>query len=449
MLSASLGSALKCDSKDPAYVTLLFTAFILSFSALFLTEGNTTHLMFLYLVTPLIFIPFKFKMVKIWSIPLIIPEKFCLYNLFRNVTLCRTPLFFAVFIYGVNKSFLSYLYPEPNLGYLHIFFYYLLAPLLVLMITIVRLCVDRPNFYFQFFRLIGVVAALNAAINIYLFIKNLPNFTALSSTHMSSSFGAAIGYNPNLDCLVYALYFIGLIVTLIQNFCLKDLCLTVPSTVILIIAILLEQSRATLLGVFISLSLFAALSTKSKKKAVIMSLFTLLLLTIVYSSLFLPKGLSTYFIRGESYRSEVWRRYFDVVMESPILGIGDRTVRAIFLSDGEKQLHAHSILLSSWLRGGLLGLLTMMYIAISGVRLSFKYAKSYTIFVPYCVFIVVVVDGIFNSELKVWQAGWEWAGYWLAIALVVGAEAKIRNSKSLLIEKRTEPLPSLVIVDDR
>lgn len=68
---------------------------------------------------------------------------------------------------------------------------------------------------------------------------------------------------------------------------------------------------------------------------------------------------------------------------------------------------------------------------------------------PYCVFIVVVVDGIFNSELKVWQAGWEWAGYWLAIALVVGAEAKIRNSKSLLIEKRTEPLPSLVIVDDR
>ena len=426
-LSADLDMALKSDSKDPAYVTLLFIAFIFSFGALFLTEGNITHLMFLYLVMPLVFVPLKFRTINVRGIPLIIPEKFSLYNLFRNITLCRTPLFLAVMIYGINKAFLSYIYPEPNLGYLNIFFYYLLAPLLVFMITVVRLSVDAPNFYFNFFRFMGMITAFNAAINIYFYIKTLPSFAALSSTHMSAIFGAAIGHNPNLDCLVYVLYFIGIVVTLIHNFSRQELYLTVPSAVVLLTVILLEQSRATLLGAFISLTLLACLSSKTTKRFVFISLFLFLLVTIIYASLFLPEGVATYFLRGESYRSEVWLRYFHILMENPIVGFGDRTVRTITLSAGNDLHHAHSILLSSWLRGGLLGLGSMLYIAVFGVRSAFQFAKSYANFVPFCVFIVVAVDGVFNSELKVWQAGWEWAGYWLAIALAVGADAKLRN----------------------
>lgn len=421
-------AALSSQTYDPTYVNLLLCVFIFSFSALFIAEGNIAHLLFIYLVMPVVFAPFKFKTAYIWRVPIAVPIKFSLYNLFRNVTLCRTPLFLAVLIYGINKAFLSYLYPEPNLGYLHIFFYYLLSPLLVFMISIIRLCVDMPNFYFKFFRLIGPVAALNSAINVYFFLKTLPTISTLFSHHMTgATYGAAVGNNPNLDCLVYILYFTGLVVTLIHNFSRNDIYLTIPAAGILLATILLEQSRATLLGALISLSLFAYLSPKTIQKGVIVTLFFLLLLTIMYSSFALSNGFASYFLRGESYRSEVWMRSFDVLMESPIIGIGDRTVRAIFLSNGEKQLHAHSILLSSWLRGGLLGLGSMLYIAIFGIRCAFLFAKTYNNFVPLCVFTVVAVDGIFNSELKVWQAGWEWAGYWLAIALVVGADTKIRN----------------------
>lgn len=432
-LRADLGAALKPDLLDSAYVKLLFFILIISFGTLFVTEGNVAHLMFIYLVTPVLFAPFKFKTVNIRGIQLIIPEKLSLYNLFRNVILCRTPLFLAVLIYGINKAFLSYLYPEANIGYLHIFFYYLLAPLLVLIIAIVRLCIDTPKFYYIFFSLMGPVAAINAAVNIYLYIKFLPNLAALSETHMSATFGAAIGHNPNLDCLIYATYLIGLLVTLIHNFTHKDYYFSIPAALILFLTILLEQSRSTLLGVLISLILLIYLAPGAKRKTIVSTLCVALMLILTYSFFFLPNGPATYFLRGQSSRSEVWLRYFDILMQNPILGFGDRTIREILLSDGERLFHAHSILLSSWLRGGLLGLGSMLYIAVFGIRRSFHFAKIYNNFVPFCVFIVVAVDGIFNSELKVWQAGWEWAGYWLAIALAVGADAKLRNDSRISV----------------
>lgn len=427
VLSVDLDSALKSDSVDPAYVNLLFIVFIISFASLFLSEGYTAHLMFIYIVMPTAFLPLKFKFVNIRGLILIQPKNLSFYNVFRNTVLCRTPLFLAFLLYTTNKAFLSYLYPEPNLDYLYIFFYYLLAPLLILMITVTRLSVDIPNFYFKFFRIMGPIAAINVILNIYFYLKSFSNLSLILETHMTAVYGAAIGYNPNQDCLVYVLYFIGLAVTLIHNFSRNDFYFSAPSVVILLVGLLLEQSRSTLLGAFISLILLNLLSSKATRSGVILALLGLTLLTLIYSSIFLPNGLATYFLRGESHRFEVWKLWFNILLQDPIIGFGDRTIREIFISSGEKLLHAHSILLSSWLRGGLLGLGSMLYIAVFGIRCAFLYAKTYNNFVPFCVFVVVAVDGVFNSELKVWQAGWEWAGYWIAIALILGADAKLRN----------------------
>lgn len=428
-LSKDLGEALDTSCRDNGYIKLIFTAQLTSVGTLFVTEDATAHLILIYILIPLLFLPLRFEEKALRGFRVPIPVKISFYNIFRNALLCRTPLFLAVAIYGSDKAFLSYLYPEPVLGYLHIFFYYLLAPLLAFMIATIRLTVDMPNFYFLFFRLAGPIVALNAAINIYLFTKKISGISQLGTLRLTSSFGSAMGYNANLDALIYAVFFIGLVITVISSRSKYDLALSIPTIIILFSAILLEQSRATSIGAIISFFYFAIFWKSKISLRVICGAISGLCFILVFVYGFLPDGLNTYLSQHDNLRPELWQKFFNLSKEHAFSGLGDRLIFAVPLSDGQLAPHPHSILLSSLLRGGLIGLLMMLFILLSGLLRAYQYAHKTHNAVPFCIFLSVTIAGLFDFDLKVWQAGWYLAGYWLAIALALGADAALRNKE--------------------
>lgn len=435
-LSRDLGDALKRESQDQSYVVILFLAELLAIGSLFITDGVIGHLILIYILIPILFLPARFSWINFGKIKLLLPVKFSFYNIFRNAILCRTLLFLVVFIYGADKAFLSYLYPEPVFGYLHIFFYYLLAPILAFIIATIRLVVDMPNFNFVFFCLTGPLAALNAVINMYTYyflIKKDPTLHFLGEARLTSRFGAAMGYNANLDALIYSVFLIGLFITVINYKSRFGLIVSLPTLFILFCAILWEQSRACSLAIICSLLFYAFIWRSLITRRAIYTATILLSFILIFIFNFLPHGIATYFLRADYFRPELWVKFFNLSKENLFIGYGDRFIFEVPLSNGVIITHAHSILLTSLVRGGIIGLLSMLFITIYGLRRSYCYAKHTENAVPLCVFITVMIAGFVDFELKVWQAGWYLAGYWLAIALVVGADAKIRNESRLSV----------------
>lgn len=428
-LSAELGDAIKATSQDEAYIKILFLAQILTIGSLFITNGSVGHLVLIYLLMPILFFPARFSLIKIRGIELPIPTRISLYNIFRNTIICRTPLFLAVAIYGATKAYLSYLYPEALSGYLHIFFYYLLAPLLAFIVATMRLSVDQSNFYYLFFRLMSPIVALNAVINFYLFLLDIPSLSTLGSNRLQSSFASAMGYNPNLDALIHATFLIGIIITILQSRSKYDDFLSIPSIVILFCSLVFEQSRASSLAMVTSLFIYIYNFRPFIDRKIIFLLASLAAFIFLYAYLFLPNGFNTYFLRSDHIRFELWQIYLKLIIDKSFIGFGDRFIFIIPLSNGEFAPHPHSILLSSLVRGGIVGLFSMLFITITGLIKSFLYAKKSKNAVPFCVFLTVIIAGLFDFDLKVWQAGWYLAGYWLAIALVLGADANLKNKE--------------------
>lgn len=375
-LSKDANEALGASSGDDGYVKLLFLAQLASIAALFITEDATAHLILIYVVIPLLFLPLRFEEKSLAGIKIPYPSKFSFYNIFRNTIICRTPLFLAVVIYGSDKAFLSYLYPEPALGYLHIFFYYLFFPILAFMIATIRLAVDLQNFYFLFFRFTGPIVALNATINIYHFTKG-GAIILLLAERLSSTFGAAMGYNANLDSLIYAVFFVGLLITVISNSSKYNLNLYIPSLLVLFCAILWEQSRGVSVAIIISLLFYAVSISPARDVKVIYAFVVGFILFTLFVSLFLKSGFSAYVARRDYLRPELWLKFFNLSKENGLLGLGDRITFAVPLSDGQLAPHPHSILLSSLVRGGVIGLMTMIFILSAGLLRSYPIRKTH------------------------------------------------------------------------
>lgn len=427
-LSNDLRDALKADSQDNSYVIILFLVHLITIVSLFVTEGPIGHLILIYILIPVLFFPARFSWISFGSIKLPIPNKISMYNIFRNAILCRTPLFLVVVIYGANKAFLSYLYPEPLMGYLHIFFYYLLAPILGFTIATNRLAVDQPDFYYLFFRIVTPFVALNSLINFYYFFNNISSAASLGNYRLQSSFGAALGYNPNLDALIHSIFFIGFVITVINNKSSYGKFIAMATITILSCALVLEQSRGCTAAVIITLLYFFI-----SQKIIIDIRLKLALVIIcgligVYVFVILLDGGSIYLARPFYLRPEIWFKFFKIISENSFIGFGDRYIFAVPLSTGEIAPHPHSLVMSSLVRGGIIGVTSIIYILISSTFSAYKYAKYTRNPIPLCVFMTAGIAGIFDFDLKVWQSGWYLASYWLVIALTLGADTALKNA---------------------
>ena len=411
------------EAEDPSYLTLLFALYVFCFASLFFTPvlSDISHKLFIYLVIPLLLAPVEFGKINFGLISLLLPIKISLYNPLRNGLLCRSYLFAAVVIYGLNKATLSFLLPSPDFLYLKLWLITWLIPLLFFICATIRLCVDAPNFYFNLFRWLGPTAAVNALVNVYFYLTKISGLSAIPETRLDTVLGAAFGQVSTMDSLTYALFLTGSAIALFKNFSKLNAWLLAPTLVILSLTLIIEQSRGTFLATLISLSVFSILSTKFVRR---LALLLAILLIGVFASI--PKIRDHALSRGDNHRFEVWSRFYELMKQNLIFGYGDRTAVTVVLSDEEKIFQGHNIFLNAQLRGGLIGLTSLLFIFIYGLSRSYKFYKIFDNPTPLCLLMIVTIAGQVDFDIVIWQFGWEWATFWFALSLALGADQSIR-----------------------
>jgi len=138
----------------------------------------------------------------------------------------------------------------------------------------------------------------------------------------------------------------------------------VPAAIMGLVVICLAQSRGVFIALLVVLLLGGIISRQKR--------FLLLLAIITVSLLILSSWWSHELLimirRGgwDSYRLEIWRTAIDLIRQAPILGHGILENYTFDISSGVAQHHAHNILLSTLLYGGMLsgGLLLLLIVLV-------------------------------------------------------------------------------------
>lgn len=431
-LSGQLRLALIEKNQDKNYISLLFLSYISCLAILFFTQKDPSewsydpaHKLYIYVLIPIIFVPIKFSNFIIWKISVPVPSQISFYNIFRNFILCRNFMFGCVLVFTLSQAVITYLL-NPHPLQFYIFFYYFLAPLIIFIVATVRLCVDYPDFYYVFFRFSGVIVAINAGINLIIYLRSASGFAFLAENRIGSAYGYPFGNNPNVDGVIYTNFLIGTSLAFFRYKTKLDFLLFFISITLLAITVILEQTRSEILGLISAYSILVLLNFEKYKWKSFYPLIIVLLAIIVYSQLCLQGGIYHYFLRGDADRFIIWKNAMHYVKLSPLLGIGIKDNLSIVIPH-EIHFHAHSIPIGAIIRGGIVGLLSLIFIYLSGILYSYRYAKINKNSIPICLFVSFIVSGLFDHELKIGQAGWEWVAFWLPISLSLGAEACLKN----------------------
>lgn len=149
----------------------------------------------------------------------------------------------------------------------------------------------------------------------------------------------------------------------------------------------------------------------------------------VAAVLLYPPALEAILARGGSYRIGAWLSYLDFAFENPLVGTG--LTRRLWLTvEGIELHHAHSMLISSMVRGGLIGLAGMGLMLFGGLFYAWRRAMadkgSAAIF---GMMVALVVVGLFDYDLILTPTDWMWLTFWMPVGLAAGAELAVRQGR--------------------
>lgn len=137
--------------------------------------------------------------------------------------------------------------------------------------------------------------------------------------------------------------------------------------------------------------------------------------------------------RGASLRSDIWLEYLGWAWEQPLVGQGlIASVHRPVL--GIEFHHAHNILISAWVRGGILGLAGMAMMLGGGIYWGWRYGRRTGNGVYLAAILAIAVAGMFDYELLPAITDWMWVAFWLPIGLGAGAEIALRADRLAMSE---------------
>jgi len=281
-----------------------------------------------------------------------------------------------------------------------------------------------PNFPLWLCLGAGTVAAIMAAINIYLFFEYLvpAEFTDVSVVRLIAMVGMPAYANSTNISATYAVMFAALAATMLtRNLRSWQRALLGADAALLLAGILLTQARSAFLAVLISLTVLALTAGRRLRYALLATLSAVCLL-----SLAMPVVRDAILERGSSFRFDVWSKFYSLILERPWIGYGPFSPVAITVGDGYVLDQAHNLVLSAWLRGGIVGAAAMAAILCGGIFWSRRYWKLTGDALPLCVVTAVFAAGMFDYQLMATYPTWPWPTFWLPFGLAIGAEMALR-----------------------
>jgi O-antigen ligase len=192
------------------------------------------------------------------------------------------------------------------------------------------------------------------------------------------------------------------------------------------VALALTESRGGYLGALLGILAVAAVLSRRMLLAVLAAIATLVVFVLAY-----PPALEAILARGGSYRLGVWLRYISFGMEHPLVGTG--VSRRLYLTvDGAELHHAHNLLISAQIRGGIIALAGMALMVLAGLYWSWRHARRSGDPLVFAMMVALFVAGIFDYDLILTPMDWVWFTMWLPIGLAAGCEIAGRRAAAAL-----------------
>jgi hypothetical protein len=329
--------------------------------------------------------------------------------------------------FGAVLVFSTTVTPNFSITWLSALLGYLISIALFLLIT-ARLSNSINDFYGSFFTILSLIMSLNAAVNIFNFLQTLPSVGSFSEVRLTPDFGVAPIHFPTVAALTYATGLVTAGGVFALETCWVRKSIAGVSVLILFAAISLTQSRGPLIGSLVALSVVFYFSVPGAIRQYLLAAPLFLML----SFLLLPKAGAFALARGDNHRFEVWKRFFELALNRPIFGYGERLEVHLYISDGENLGHAHNILLSALMRGGILGAVSLMLIYIFSLFYGYKFAYFYNNPMPLGLIAVILIAGAVDFDQIIFLADWQWVSFWLPIGLAVATERRMRHRNNCL-----------------
>lgn len=404
---------------------ILLLGYSIFFFSMYAFNTNTVpDYIFIYLVAPLALLPIDLSWSKQSSIFSGIRVSIGSINLTKTLLFSKSWFFILVLFYMTIISFSSFMIPEPSAGWFKIMFLYFLIPNLLYILITARLSIVFQDASSLFYTVITSIASLNALYNIYIFILQGDILAHIQNRDFIPQYGIATGFGVASCALTYMLMLLCCISTIPVTRSRIEKFLLAVSAIILSSALLLTQSRAPLIGLFFGLLPIVYLAIKSftKKQRFIFVIFC-------GAVFFLPFIISSPFARKDTYRFEVWRKFSQLILDRPIFGFGERLNIDVILSYGERIHHAHNIIYTSLLRGGIIAALLMCVIYLFSFFETLKSFLNHNYIAPLSLLLSLASSSMVDYELMVYSSGWHWASLWFAISLWAGSTTLNKYSK--------------------
>jgi O-antigen ligase len=148
--------------------------------------------------------------------------------------------------------------------------------------------------------------------------------------------------------------------------------------------------------------------------------------------------------RGDSRRFEIWSPYIDYSSQRPLLGYGMieglSEGMAFTSKDGTVIPHAHNLILSAQVRGGVLATGAMIVMLFGGLYYSARYAKLTGGRAPLAIMTTLVVSGIFEYDTFIRNCpSWQIVSFWFPVGICVGSELCVRERAPLAASATPHP----------
>lgn len=226
-----------------------------------------------------------------------------------------------------------------------------------------ELALNKDHFIDSVFKFLAIISVLGLII-----YMSIQHYTFVYPPFQLSDIGNI--YNPIFVGSTYGMLMIALYYQILPQ---KKMWMNIVYSLIIFImflAVVLAQSRGPLLALLVSF-IIGSIMTRDLKMMVIIFCIMALSIILLFSEEKFVYNLIV--VRNTSYRDEIYIYALRKILERPMLGYG------IFFSEfkcpislGSIISHPHNLYLATWLHGGIVGLILLLFVHIKALWLGFR-----------------------------------------------------------------------------
>jgi O-antigen ligase len=409
-------------------IKLLYISYVVFFACLMLTNDFfLAYHSFLFVTVPLALVPIELD--GEWNygrltLPRIIPSWS---NPIQTISSAWSWVFLWTMMFGAFLIFSTAFIPNFSAAWLSALLSYLISIALFVLIT-ARLANYITDFYGSFFTILSLIMSFNANVNIFDYMQALPSVDSFAEVRLTPDFGVAPIHFPTVAAMTYATGLVAAGGLFSLETCWVRKWIAGVSALVLFTSISLTQSRGPLIGSLVALSVVFYFSMTGAIRQYLLAAPLFLIL----SFLLIPKVGAFALARADNHRFEVWKRFLELALYRPVFGYGERLEVHLYISDGENLGHAHNIFLSALMRGGIFGVISLVFSYAFSVIYTYKFARFFNNSLPLGLITVILIAGLVDFDQIIFLADWQWVSFWMPLGLAVAVERRTRmQNKSL------------------